>query len=64
MSITESTTSFINPFSVAVDVDAAVMHGASSRIVRRASDMRGYYADEDALEALIARGDPVHYEVF
>jgi glucose-6-phosphate isomerase len=26
--------------------------------------MRGYYADEAALERLIARGDPVHYEVF
>ena len=64
MSIPESQTSFIDPFSVAVDVDAGVMPGASGRIVRRASDMRGCYADEEALEALIARGDPVHYEVF
>ena len=64
MSIPKSQTSFIDPFSVAVDVDAAVMPGAAGRIVRRASDMRGYYADEKALEALIARGDPIHYEVF
>ena len=35
------------------------------RIVRRASDMRGYYADEEALERLIAaQDDPVHYETF
>ena len=64
MNSSANKTSLINPFSVAVDVDGAAMHGASSRIVRRASDMRGYYADKEALEALIADGDPVHYEVF
>lgn len=38
---------------------------AERTTVRRASDMRGYYADADALERIIREeGDPVHYEVF
>ncbi len=58
-------TSFIEPFSVDVDIDRAEMPEATNHTVRRASAMRGHYADEDALERLIAdHGDPVHYEVF
>lgn len=56
-------TTLIEPFVVNVDVDNATMLDATNRIVRRASDMRGHYADETALEALIEDGDPVHYEV-
>ena len=41
------------------------MPRAKNHLVRRASDMRGYYADPAALERLIAEHrDPVHYEVF
>ena len=41
------------------------MHNPTHHVVRRASDMRGYYEDEEALERLIAEGeDPLHYEVF
>ena len=58
-------TSFIEPFSVGIDVDAAEMRNATNHLVRRASAMRGHYADEAALEKLIADGDdPLHYEVF
>lgn len=58
-------TSFIEPFSVDVDIDRAEMPEATNHTVRRASAMRGHYADENALERLIAdHGDPIHYEVF
>ena len=58
-------TSFIDPFTVAVDVERGEMPEATNRQERRTSDMRGYYADEAALERLIADGgDPLHYEVF
>ncbi len=54
----------IEPFGVQFDLAAGVMQNAESQIARRASDMRGYYADSAALERLIAAGDPVHYETF
>lgn len=58
-------TSFIEPFSVDVDIDRAEMPEPTNHTVRRASAMRGHYADEDALERLIVdHQDPVHYEVF
>jgi glucose-6-phosphate isomerase len=57
-------TSFIEPFAVGIDLDAGAMRKAKNHLVRRASDMRGHYADADALEALVKAGDPVHYEVF
>ncbi len=60
----KKTTSFIQPFGVGIDLESGAMPGAKNRLVRRASDMRGYYADAEALDALIRRGDPVHYEVF
>jgi glucose-6-phosphate isomerase, archaeal len=60
-----ATTSLIEPFGLQFDLVEGVMHDPESRIARRASDMRGYYADEPALEALISsEGDPVHYETF
>jgi len=57
-------TTFIEPFSVDFDLIAGVMKNPKNHLVRRASDMRGYYRDEKALEALIAADNPVHYEVF
>jgi len=58
-------TSLIEPFSVQFDLAAGVMLHPHAQIVRRASDMRGYYADEQALEQLItAHNDPIHYETF
>jgi glucose-6-phosphate isomerase, archaeal len=63
MSYLAEGTTLIEPFVIDVDIDNATMPEATNLIVRRASDMRGHYADEAALEALIAGGDPVHYEV-
>lgn len=58
-------TPFIAPFGVELDLEAGAMRNPSQRLVRRAADMRGYYADEAALERLIReRQNPVHYEVF
>jgi glucose-6-phosphate isomerase len=60
-----SETAFINPFSVALDLEEGLMQGAKHHLVRRASDMRGYYVDEPALQRLIdVQQNPVHYEVF
>ena len=57
-------TTLIEPFSVDFDLAAGVMKNPTNHLVRRASDMRGYYRDAKALDALVAAGDPVHYEVF
>jgi glucose-6-phosphate isomerase, archaeal len=59
------TTSLIQPFSVQLDLAEGRMADAHARIARNASEMRGYYADQQALERLIeSQGDPVHYETF
>jgi glucose-6-phosphate isomerase len=58
-------TSLIEPFGVQFDLAQGIMHDPEDHIVRKASDMRGYYADEDALERLIvSEEDPIHYETF
>ena len=55
----------MDPFSVEIDLDKGIMKEATNHLVRKASDLRGYYADEAALERLIVeQGDPLHYEVF
>jgi glucose-6-phosphate isomerase, archaeal len=56
-------TSFIPPFSAHIDLDEGLMTDFTSRTERKASSMRGHYADKAALERLIADGDPLHYEV-
>jgi glucose-6-phosphate isomerase len=54
----------MDPFGVTIDLETGAMLDAEHRLVRRASDLRGYYADEQALEELIeAHDDPLHYEV-
>ncbi len=58
------TTSFLDPFGVQFDLAEGVMRDPRSHLVRRASEMRGYYLDEAALERIVAAGDPVHYETF
>ena len=54
----------MQPFAVEFDLDQGVMLNATEHLERHAKEMRGYYADEEALERLIADGDPLHYEVF
>jgi len=38
-------TTFIDPFGIELDLEKRLMHQARNHLVRRASDMRGYYAD-------------------
>jgi glucose-6-phosphate isomerase len=57
-------TTLIEPLSIDIDLVTGAMADPDRRLVRRASDLRGYYRDAEALERLIAAGDPVHYEVF
>ena len=55
----------MTPFGLAIDLDSGDMLAATNHLVRRASDMRGYYADTEALDRLIQeQDDPLHYEVF
>lgn len=63
--MTEPTQAAMQPFTVDIDTATGAMPGARNRLVRRASDLKGYYADGAALERLITEGDdPLHYEVF
>ncbi len=59
-----SARNYMQPWGVDIDLLDGVMAEPDRVLTRRASDMRGHYRDADALEALIATGDPVHYEVF
>ena len=52
------------PWGIDIDLAEGTMSKPDRVLVRKASDMRGYYQDEAALQRLIAQGDPVHYEVF
>jgi glucose-6-phosphate isomerase len=55
----------MQPFGVKIDLETGDMLAPERTTVRRASDMRGYYADADALERLIQdEDDPLHYKVF
>ena len=52
------------PFGTDFNLAQGIMQDPDSHIRRMTSEMRGYYADGDALEELIRSGDPIHYEVF
>jgi len=52
------------PFGLDFDLVYGIMKDPDAHLVRLASSMRGHYKDPKALEALVASGDPVHYEVF
>jgi glucose-6-phosphate isomerase len=54
----------LKPFGVDFDLVHGIMKDPQVHTVRLASSMRGHYKDAKALEALVAQGDPVHYEVF
>ncbi len=56
-------TPLLAPFGIDLDLEKGSMRRPIRRLVRRASDLRGYYADAAALEDQVRRGDPVHYEV-
>ena len=55
----------VQPFGVDIDLVEGVMRQHDRVVTRKASDMRGYYVDQPALERLIEeQNDPLHYEVF
>ncbi|MHC4740466.1 MAG: glucose-6-phosphate isomerase family protein [Planctomycetota bacterium] len=55
----------MDPFTVLIDLENGTMPEHTNYLRRNASDMRGHYADSDALANLINEGnDPLHYEVF
>jgi hypothetical protein len=61
----EKGTSFMLPFSVTINVAEGIMEKPENHLIRRASDMKGHYADSLSLDILInEKGNPVHYEVF
>ena len=56
---------YMPPFGVNIDLIDGIMDKPDRHLKRLASVMRGYYADEAALERLIGgQGDPLHYETF
>lgn len=60
-----TTKNLLNPFSVAINLENGEMPEATNHLIRRASDMKGYYLNESALDELIkTESDPIHYEVF
>ncbi|MDD5327491.1 MAG: glucose-6-phosphate isomerase family protein [Phycisphaerae bacterium] len=61
----EEINNLLMPFSVELNLETGEMLNPKNHIVRKASDMKGYYADSDALNNLIEKkNDPLHYEVF
>ena len=54
----------MKPFGMDLDLVYGIMKEPENHVVRLASSMKGHYKDSAALDELIARGDPVHYEVF
>ncbi len=55
----------MTPFGIEIDLETGGMPGATNHLMRRASDMRGYYVDPAALDRLVQeQDDPPHYEVF
>jgi glucose-6-phosphate isomerase len=53
----------IEPFALALNFATGSLGGYTSRIERRVSALRGACADAEALDALVAAGDPMVYEV-
>lgn len=54
----------MQPFGVDIDLATGIMEEPDNHLIRRASSMHGHYQKEDALKALVARDDPLHYEVY
>lgn len=55
----------MKPFGFDIGLIDGVMDKPDRHVIRKASVMRGYYADPVALDRLIAdQNDPLHYETF
>jgi glucose-6-phosphate isomerase len=53
----------VEPFALSLDILTGALEPHTTRIERHASDLRGMFADGEALERLVAGGDPLVYEV-
>ena len=63
--ITTENLNIIDPFGISIDLESGIMKNPKRITVRKASDMKGYYKNEKALNELIENNsNPVHYEVF
>jgi glucose-6-phosphate isomerase, archaeal len=63
--VSKTATKYFTPFGVDIDLVDGAMAEPDRRHVTPASKMRGYYADEAALEGIILQNDdPTLYEVF
>ncbi|AEH25258.1 glucose-6-phosphate isomerase [Pyrococcus yayanosii] len=51
------------PASFKLDIESGVIED-SKRLVRRLSDMKGYFVDEEAWKELVEKENPVVYEVY
>lgn len=47
-----------------LDLETGILEKRNSEVIRKASDMRGFYQDSEALERMIEEGDPTIYEVY
>ena len=47
-----------------INFETGLLENYLEKMVRRASDMRGFFYDEKALEEMISKGDPIIYEVY
>jgi len=56
-------TALLEPFALSLGLESGDLEPHTTLIVRRASSLRGAFADVQALEETIAHGDPVVYEV-
>jgi glucose-6-phosphate isomerase len=56
-------TTLLDPFSLALDLESGRLDPATTRIERRTSDLHGAFADEAALARLAEGDDPLVYEV-
>jgi glucose-6-phosphate isomerase len=56
-------TTAVDPFVLVLDLESGALDPHTTLIERRASDLRGAFADVAALELLVADGDPLVYEV-
>jgi len=54
--------SIVSPFRLALEPEAFQLLGGCTEIVRRLSDMRDFFADEQAVERVLTSDDPVIYE--
>ncbi len=50
------------PFNLAVQPSAFDLFQGARRIIRHLSDMRDLYIDQEAMECILAVGDPIIYE--